>query len=141
MGVEVQDLVPSVVLVAPLAPNVNHRGSAFGGSIAALATLAAWSAVRLEIEEHHLVIAREEVDFLKPGVGPLRAHCDRLDGDVRSSLKERLSAKGRARVDLEATVSVDEVPIARFRGRFVALCPGADAGAKVRAGRVGSDAS
>lgn len=34
----------SVVLSAPLAPNINHKYTAFGGSVSALGILAAWSA-------------------------------------------------------------------------------------------------
>ncbi len=44
MAVSVIELNPeSVVLGAPLAPNVNVHETAFGGSAAALALLAAWS--------------------------------------------------------------------------------------------------
>jgi thioesterase domain-containing protein len=34
-----------VVLYAPLAPNINHRDTVFGGSASAVAILAAWSAL------------------------------------------------------------------------------------------------
>ena len=40
MGVRVKDATPArVELTAPLAPNVNHHDSVFGGSAAAVATL------------------------------------------------------------------------------------------------------
>lgn len=45
----------SVVLSAPLEPNINHKSTVFGGSASAVAILAAWSLVhlRLEREGHH----------------------------------------------------------------------------------------
>ena len=44
MGVRVLAASPeSVVLSAPIEPNVNHRETVFGGSAAAVATLAAWT--------------------------------------------------------------------------------------------------
>ncbi len=39
MEVEVVQATPDIIeLRAPLAPNINHRGTAFGGSISTLAT-------------------------------------------------------------------------------------------------------
>ena len=44
MQVSVVEVLPAgVVLSAPLAPNINHRDTVFGGSASALAILAAWS--------------------------------------------------------------------------------------------------
>ncbi len=46
MAVEVRTASPAgVTLFAPLAPNINHRDTVFGGSASALAILAAWSAL------------------------------------------------------------------------------------------------
>lgn len=39
----VQAALEGVVLSAPLAPNINHRDTVFGGSASAVASLAAWS--------------------------------------------------------------------------------------------------
>ena len=46
MGVRVLRAEPGgVVVEAPLAPNVNHSGTVFGGSASAVALLAAWALV------------------------------------------------------------------------------------------------
>ena len=59
-----------VVLSAPLAPNINHRDTVFGGSASAVAILAAWSMLhlRLSAEElgSRLVIQRNTMDYLVP---------------------------------------------------------------------------
>lgn len=39
-----------VVLSAPLAPNINHQETVFGGSASALAILAAWSLVHVRLQ-------------------------------------------------------------------------------------------
>ena len=41
----------SVILAAPLEPNLNHKSTAFGGSLSALGILAAWSLVHLRLLE------------------------------------------------------------------------------------------
>ena len=41
----------AVELSAPLAPNINHRETVFGGSAAAVATLAAWTLVLVRLRE------------------------------------------------------------------------------------------
>ncbi|MGK7937166.1 MAG: YiiD C-terminal domain-containing protein [Xenococcaceae cyanobacterium] len=49
MAVSVDSLDESrVILSAPLAPNINHRNTAFGGSISTLAILSAWTFVHVK---------------------------------------------------------------------------------------------
>ena len=46
MGVKVESLDEDyLTLFAALAPNINHIGTAFGGSLHGLATLACWGVV------------------------------------------------------------------------------------------------
>ena len=37
---------------APLAPNINDKGIAFGGSMAAIASLTGWALTRATLKEH-----------------------------------------------------------------------------------------
>ena len=57
-------------LEAPLAANVNDKGSAFGGSLVSLMTLAAWGLVVLEIEhaglEAEVYVADSKIRYLAP---------------------------------------------------------------------------
>ena len=66
-----------VTLSAPLAPNVNHRNSVFGGSLASLATLAGWSLVHVGLSEiglpSRVVVMSSQIEYLAPAVGPLRS--------------------------------------------------------------------
>ncbi|TFG38857.1 MAG: thioesterase, partial [Candidatus Aminicenantes bacterium] len=41
-----------LIFSAPLAPNINHKGTAFAGSLNATATLAGWGTIWLLLREH-----------------------------------------------------------------------------------------
>jgi thioesterase domain-containing protein len=60
----------SIRLAAPLAPNLNHRSTAFGGSLSALAILSGWTLLHLNLRargiDAQIVIQRSELDFDEP---------------------------------------------------------------------------
>lgn len=126
MGVTVLSLDQgSVTLAAPLAPNINHRGTAFGGSISTLATLAAWSLLRVGTDgltpAPRLVIRRNTVDYSQPIEGDFTATARTPSAAVWERFLETLEQRGRARITLSATVRHGELPGATFVGDFVAL--------------------
>src|SRR6202453_1858310 len=65
----------TLALSAPLERNHNHLGTAFGGSLAAMATLTGYGMLWLELgdADAHVVIARSTMKFLRPVRGALRA--------------------------------------------------------------------
>jgi thioesterase domain-containing protein len=114
-----------VVLGAPLAPNINHRDTVFGGSASALAILAAWSLLHARLSGqglgHRLVIQRNTMQYELPIAGEFTARsfipvADAWDGFMRS-----LRRKGRARVTVAATLEYGGQTVGRFEGEFVAL--------------------
>src|SRR4051812_23280531 len=81
MGVRVLACDASgATLSAPLAPNINHRATVFGGSASAVAILAAWTwlhfALRAAGHPSRLVIQSNTVDYLVPIAGEFTARCD-----------------------------------------------------------------
>ena len=77
MGVRVLEARPERVrLRAPLGPNLNHRATAFGGSLSGLGILAGWCVMhvrlRPELPEARLVIARSEANL--PATGRRGVH-------------------------------------------------------------------
>lgn len=126
MQVEVLQATPDLIeLAAPLAPNLNHRGTAFGGSIATLATLAGWSLLRVRLDGSeplpHLVIQRSSMEYLAPIDSRFTAQVAYpADADWADFLA-RLAARGRARLQLEIEVCCAERVAARMSGLFVAL--------------------
>jgi thioesterase domain-containing protein len=71
MGVKVHEAgTERVTLFAPLAPNINHRETVFGGSASALALLAAWALIRNRLDAEGLdcrvVVQRNTIEYLRP---------------------------------------------------------------------------
>jgi len=126
MQVEVQQASPEfIALSAPLAPNINHRGTAFGGSIATLATLAGWSLLRVRLDGFaplpHLVIQRSSIDYLRPIEGSFSAQVAYPAEVNWDDFLLRLREKGKARLPLNIEVRTGELLAARMEGVFVAL--------------------
>jgi len=124
MGITVTAADPvEVALSAPLEPNVNHRSTVFGGSCASVAILAAWTLVHLRVagSAARVVIQHAETDYLLPIRGPFTATC-RLDDEAQwDRFRRTLARHGRARIELDATVSGNGLLVAGFRGTYVAI--------------------
>lgn len=114
-----------VVLAAPLAPNINHRETVFGGSAAALATLAAWSLVHVRLRAagitSRLVIQRNTVEYERALSGDFIARAVLACADDWPRFLRTLTRRGRARIDVDATLEQDGVTAGRFSGTFAAL--------------------
>jgi len=127
MQVGVVEIVANrVVLSAPLLPNTNHRDTAFGGSLSTLAILSAWSLLRLKMDEKnaknaHLVIQRQNVEYLHPVATDFSASAMLADEEKWQRFEEIFAAKGKARISVEALVEAGGKICARFTGDFVVL--------------------
>ncbi|MDZ7663152.1 YiiD C-terminal domain-containing protein [Thiohalophilus sp.] len=114
-----------VVLSAPLAPNINHRETVFGGSASALATLAAWSLLHLRLRadgfSSRLVIQRNTMDYDLPIDGSFTARASVEWVSDWSRFIRMLSRKGRARISVASVLEYNERVAGRFCGEFVAL--------------------
>lgn len=117
-----------VVLAAPLAPNINHRETVFGGSASALGLLAAWSLIRLGLleagVEARLVVQRNTVEYERPITGDFRAAARRTDPEPWRRFLAALARKGRARIRVEAMLECAGARVGRLEGDFVALAGG-----------------
>ena len=115
----------SVVLRAPLAPNINHRETVFGGSAASLAILAAWSLlhVRLLAEglSPRLVIQRSTMDYDAPMAGAFEARSSLAEPGHWPRFTHMLAHKGKARIAVNSVLEIDGQPAGRFSGDFVAI--------------------
>ena len=126
MGVRVRIATPErVQLAAPLALNVNHHETIFGGSAAALATLSAWTLLHLRMaraELHaRLVIQRSSMEYERPIPGDFDAVCRFADELAWERFRATLVRRGRARLTLTACLVHDARRMAAFEGDFVAL--------------------
>lgn len=124
MGIRVEDCSKNtLILTAPLEPNHNHLGTAFGGSLATVATLAGYCALWTTLGDRsvHIVVRRSSIEYLRPVTGEIRAICSLPSGKELLRLRKTLSARGKARLTLDATISENEKECLRFSGEFVAL--------------------
>ena len=111
------------VIEAPVALNSNHLRTAFGGSINAVATLAAYGLLWIELRDPavHVVVAESSIRYLMPLRTTIRATCASPDPGEWASFRAELDAKGKARIILQVKVA-DEGPLAAaFEGTFVAM--------------------
>ena len=111
-------------LGAPLIKNVNHEGSAFAGSVNAVATLAGWGWVWLTLRERRLsaliVLQDSSVKYLKPITSDFVARCLPPSEAEVSRLLAGIVRHGRGRMALAVEISTGEGLAASFRGRYVA---------------------
>lgn len=122
----VENSAQRLVLAAPLAPNRNHLGTAFGGSLHALPTLACyatlWTLLREAGIEGHVVIKRSQVQYRQPVTADFRAICARPDPARAAEFLADLRRHGKARMELDAIVEgAAGRPAVEFTGSFVAV--------------------
>ena len=111
------------VLEAPVALNSNHLRTAFGGSINAVATLAAYGFLWLQLREQpdvHVVVAESSIRFLRPVREKIVALCLRPDAEEWAAFRDRFAEKGKARITLHVSVAEGSQIAAEFEGIFVA---------------------
>jgi len=126
MQVAVVSATPeAVTLSAPLAPNINHRSTAFGGSVSTLAILSAWSLVNLRLKaeglQTRLVIQSNRMDYDAPIDGDFTAAAVLADAAAWPLFLKMLQRKGRARIVVQSVVRCGEAVGGRFEGEFVAF--------------------
>ena len=115
----------SVVLNAPLVPNINHRETVFGGSSSAVAILAAWSLLYLRLKvaglSSRLVIQRNTMTYERPISGTFTARSTIATEAAWESFTRMLLRKGRARIAVSCVIEYAGQSVGHFEGEFVAL--------------------
>lgn len=112
-------------MTAPLAPNINNKGTAFGGSIASICLFAGWAVATIAFAEHgirntEIVVYRNEMTFEKPARGLLKVRAWMEPADFEACL-ERLRAgdTSRIRLDIHVDLFHDGVRCAAMKGLYV----------------------
>ena len=124
MGVEVRSWDgQELCLTAPLEPNHNHLGTAFGGSLSALTTLAGYSLLWLLLgdREAHIVIRESSMRYRHPVRGELRALCRHPGDEAWQAFHAQFTSSGKARLTLQVVIVEDDRVCVEFEGVFVAL--------------------
>ncbi|MDQ6656182.1 MAG: thioesterase domain-containing protein [Verrucomicrobiota bacterium] len=122
MGLRVvADAENGFAIEAPVALNYNHLRTAFGGSINAVATLAGYGFLWLELRgsDAHVVVAESSMRFLRPIRETIRAVCVRPSAEELAQFRAKLSAKGTAGIRLQVRVEEEGAVAAQLNGLFV----------------------
>mgnify|MGYP001043930423 CR=1 FL=1 len=126
MGLSVERLDDhGLVLDLPLAPNINDKGTAFGGAMSSALILAGWSLPRLLLRRENraadLVIGRCELRFLAPIHTGFKAICRWPDQAAISAFLSGLDARGKGLLDMTPEITVDDTVAASLSARYAAL--------------------
>jgi thioesterase domain-containing protein len=116
-----------ITLQAPLAQNINHKGTIFAGSLNAVATLAGWGMVWLILREANMtaqvIIQDSTVNYMLPVTRDFTVSCLKPNAEHIERFIAILRRKGRARIALTTQVDEDDLCALTFHGRYVAQHP------------------
>jgi len=112
----------SVVLGAPLAANSNHHGTAFGGSLYALAVLAGWGVLTVELERRgvdaELVVQDGHIEYFVPVTSDFTARAALPEPTALDRCLRALARYGRARIEVSVVVEADGAEAVRLIGTY-----------------------
>ena len=114
----------SVILQAPLEPNLNHRHTVFGGSASAVAILASWALLHVRLQSEgiadRLVIQRNVMEYQHPILGQFTARSMLERPEGWKPFTDMLARRGKARITVLAVLEHMGRVAGRFSGQFVA---------------------
>lgn len=114
-----------LVLKAPLAPNINDKSTAFGGSLYNAAVMACWGFAYLKTQEAGIVcnqvVAEGHIKYLAPVRGDITAVCRSPGEDTIAHFIDSFNAHGKASISLQASIACGGNEAVRFEGRYAIL--------------------
>jgi thioesterase domain-containing protein len=125
MAVEVKTATPQgVLLSAPLAPNINHRDTVFGGSASTLAILSAWALLHVSMLDANikarLVIQKNSMSYDLPMPGEFSAEAAAPAPEKWQRFLATLNKHKRARISIRSILHCEGKKVGEFEGDFVA---------------------
>tara|TARA_R110000868_G_scaffold410693_5_gene699852 strand:+ start:32160 stop:33425 length:1266 start_codon:yes stop_codon:yes gene_type:complete len=126
MGIEVQRLSTNEVkLKAPIELNINHRRSAFGGSVDSLFLTAGWSYIRLVVDHIKplpvIVGSKSQTTFQRPITQDFAAQLVIPSKKEVDKFLDAYQRFGKARITLEAVIEDEGKRYAAFKGDYVVV--------------------
>ena len=111
-------------MIAPLAPNINDKGCAFGGSMASLLTLAGWGLLELGLRAHgfacDIYVGDSQLRYHEPLWGELRGVARFAEADALAALVAGVRERGKGRADVVCEIAGEGRAAASLVARFVA---------------------
>ncbi|MBM3713423.1 MAG: hypothetical protein FJW56_08325 [Actinobacteria bacterium] len=126
MNFRIEELKRNFIkLSAPIKPNDNHYGTAFGGSLAILGILAGWGLLHFNMLQEKIngtiVIKEGTMKFIRPALSDFEAINNSLNNDLWESFKKDLLEKGKAEIKMESKLYSQYANVALHVGSFVGL--------------------
>ena len=113
----------SLTLNAPLENNINHKRTAFGGSIYSVSVLSGWGLIYLFLRRHglsgHIVIQDSITKFLKPVTSTISSKCSFRSKEQQDNFIKIYKRKGKARIQLESRIEGEGSTNVIFIGTYV----------------------
>lgn len=114
-----------LTIIAPLANNFNHLGTAFGGSLYIACVLSAWGLLYLRLREAgikgSIVIRKGEVEYLRPVTGDIVATGALPPEEEFAAFIESFDRKGKAKMNIGAVIEVEGKAAVKFEGEFAVV--------------------
>ncbi|MEX0844427.1 MAG: YiiD C-terminal domain-containing protein [Balneolaceae bacterium] len=115
----------SVKFRAPLSKNINHRSTAFGGSISSLLITTGWSYLRLLFDNYEpiprIVIGRSSTYYLKPITSDFTSELIIPEDETITDFMHMYTRFGKARITLQVQIEKEGEILAEFEGDFVVM--------------------
>lgn len=114
----------AIEMTAPLAPNINDKGCAFGGSMASLLTLAGWGLIELGLRAQGLgcdiYVGDSQVRYQEPVWGELRGVARFVEPGALTGMVESLRAHGKGHAEVVCEIAGEQRAAAVLSARFFA---------------------
>jgi thioesterase domain-containing protein len=115
-------------MTAPLAPNINDKGCAFGGSMASLLTLAGWGLIELGLRAEGLdcdiYVGDSQLRYREPVWGELRGIARFAEAGALPGVIAAVREQGKGRADVVCEIVGAHGAAATLTARFVAKLRG-----------------
>lgn len=125
MQLDVIDWQPGLVTVeAPLAPNINTHGTAFGGSLYCVASMAGWSLMHLTLMSAGFLpsvwVMKGEISYRRPVRGVLRATAS-MTPEACGALIESFGRAGKAKSQVDILMQEEGQDCVQLSALFAAV--------------------
>ncbi|WP_330217637.1 YiiD C-terminal domain-containing protein [Endozoicomonas numazuensis] len=110
-----------LTMSCPLEPNINDKGTGFGGSIGALATICGWTYTMIHaktaLEDPEAMIVDQSMKFHAPVTGTFTASCSSA---IPDDFHQRLQEGRNGKLHLEIAIHSNGEQVATYQGFYIA---------------------
>lgn len=126
MEISVLEFSPlKVKVLAKLEPNINHKSTAFGGSINCVMTVCGWALTFANIKdldpEAHIVIRKSNINYLHPIKGDITAECTLTDNGRVERFLDMYTKHKKGILNLRVHCYDEDTILSEFEGQYVAF--------------------